>query len=118
MTEAAVALCSLDLLDMDDWAYRKSEKAATRDAKRYDVLVFGDSMVKQGVVPRAVEERSGLRVLHLAVSGSQAPASLALLARALAAGAAGGRARRLLPPVAPARPSTQPEPLGERVAPG
>ncbi len=86
LIEGAVARRSLDLLDIDDWAYRKSLKAI-QTAKRYDVLCFGDSMVKCGLVARGVEERSGLRVLNLAVSGSQAPSSYALLKRALDQGA-------------------------------
>ena len=84
--QGAVARKSLDLLDLDDWAYRKSVKA-TQTAKRYDVLCFGDSMVKCGLLAKGVEERSGLKVLNLAVSGSQAASSYALLKRALDAGA-------------------------------
>jgi hypothetical protein len=87
LVEAFVAHRSLDFLDMDDWAYRKNARAAERDAKRYDIICFGDSLVKLTVVPRAVEARSGLRTLNLAVSGSQAPASYALLKRTLEAGA-------------------------------
>ena len=87
LAEASVARRGLDLLDMDDWAYRKNVRLAARGAGRYDVLCFGDSLIKLGVVPRAVEERSGLRVCNLAVSGSQAPASYVMLRRVLDSGA-------------------------------
>ena len=86
LAESAVERRGLDLLDVDDWAYRKAIKLARR-AKDFDVLCFGDSLVKLGVVPKAVEERSGLRTCNLAVSGSQALSSYALLKRSLDAGA-------------------------------
>ena len=86
LVESAVERRGLDLLDVDDWAYRKALKSA-RLAKNFDVLCFGDSLVKLGVVPRGVEERSGLKTCNLAVSGSQASSSHALLKRCLDAGA-------------------------------
>jgi hypothetical protein len=85
--ESFVARGSLDFFDMDDWAHVRSAKTAAKQAKGFDVLVFGDSLMKLGVVPRAVEERSGLKVANLAVSGSQAPMTAALLRRALDSGA-------------------------------
>ena len=78
---------ALDFLDVDDWAYRQTARAAAGEAGRCDVLCFGDSLMKLGVVPRAVGDRSGRRVYNLAVSGGQAPASYALLRRAIGAGA-------------------------------
>jgi hypothetical protein len=87
LVEGAVARRSMQLLDVDDWAYRLAERTARRDAGRYDVLCFGDSLAKLEIVPRALTERSGLRAYNLAVSGSQAPASSILLRRVLDAGA-------------------------------
>lgn len=68
-----------------DW-YR-SGKAARREASRCDVLCFGDSLVKHGVIPRVLEDRLGRRVHNLAVFNGQAPTSYFLLRRALQAGA-------------------------------
>jgi hypothetical protein len=87
LAEGFVSRRSLELLDADDWAYRLSARAASRDARRYDVLCFGDSLTKLEIVPRAVSERSGLRAYNLAVSGSQPASSLALLRRVLDSGA-------------------------------
>jgi hypothetical protein len=85
--ETAVARRPIDFLDVDDWAYRQNARYAARHARRFDVLCFGDSLVKLSLVPKAVDERSGLRSTNLAVSGSQAPATYALLKRALDGGA-------------------------------
>ena len=60
---------------------------ASREARRHEVLAFGDSQVKDGVVPRVVEARSGLRTLNLAIPGSPAPSSYILLRRVLESGA-------------------------------
>jgi hypothetical protein len=87
LAERFVARNGMDFLDSDDWGYRKSVQMAGRHAKEYDVLCFGESLVKLGVVPRALQERTGWRTYNLAVPGSQASASYALLKRALASGA-------------------------------
>jgi hypothetical protein len=85
--ERFVAHRPLHFLDADDWAYRRNGRVVANDARRAEVLCFGDSQVQSGVVPRAVGERSGRRVLNFALAGGQAPASYFLLRRALAAGA-------------------------------
>jgi len=87
LVEGAVARRGVDLLDIDDWAFRRAGRASTREALGKDVLCFGDSLVRFGVVPGAVGERSGLRSYNLALPGGQAPGSYFLLRRALAAGA-------------------------------
>jgi hypothetical protein len=86
LVEGFVARRKMDFLDMDDWAYRRAGQVAARDAGRYQVLCFGDSLIKLGVVPRAIEQRTGWRAYNLAVSGSQTPASYFLLRRALSSG--------------------------------
>jgi hypothetical protein len=68
-----------------DW--RVSGRAARAVAPACDVLCFGDSLVKFGVAPRAIEPRLGRRVYNLAVCDGQAPSSFFLLRRALEAGA-------------------------------
>ncbi len=86
LMEGAVTRNKIDFLDAADWDCRRSMKAA-KEARDYDVLCFGDSMVKCGLLAKGVEERSGLKVLNLGVSGSHAASSYALLRRALDLGA-------------------------------
>ena len=85
--ERCVARHGFELLDCVNWSLVRKEYQAKCEARKYDVLVFGDSLTMFGVVPRAVAERSGRTVYSLAVSGGQAPASYFLLKRALDAGA-------------------------------
>lgn len=85
--ESFVARHDLDTLDPDDWQYRLARQTAARNAKDQDVLCFGDSLMKVGVLPKVVESRSGLRMYNLAICGSQAPASYFVLRRALEGGA-------------------------------
>ena len=58
-----------------------------REARRGEILVLGDSLAKLGVVPRAIEERTGRRTFNLALSGGQATTSLAVFRQAPSAGA-------------------------------
>jgi len=85
--ESFVARHDLDALDPDDWQYRLARQATARNAKGQDVLCFGDSLMKVGVLPKVVESRSGLRTYNLAVCGSQSPASYFVLRKALESGA-------------------------------
>lgn len=61
--------------------------AARSEAIGRDVLCFGDSVVKFGVLPRLIEQETGLRAFNLATAGHPAPVTLALFRRALEAGA-------------------------------
>lgn len=86
LVESFVERHALDALTLDDWQHRlaKTHAAAAQDR---DILCLGDSLMKLAVLPRIVEARSGLRTSNLAVCSSQAPAHLAILRRALSAGA-------------------------------
>lgn len=68
-----------------------SWKFAGREARRRatgaDVLFFGDSMVKMGLLPRVIKEKSGRTAYNLALYNGVAPASYFLFRRALEAGA-------------------------------
>jgi hypothetical protein len=64
------------------FAYR-----AAGEARRYEILCFGDSQAKDGLVPSVVEARLGKRTINLAVAGSPAPSAYLLLRRALEHGA-------------------------------
>ena len=69
-------------------AWQWSGRAAgTREAKRSQILCFGDSLVLHGVLPNVIEGRLNRRAYNLAVFKGQAPASYLLLRRALASGA-------------------------------
>lgn len=76
---------SLLTVSAADW--RLTGQAATGDATRADLLCFGDSLVKTGVVPAVLESALGLRAYNLAALGAPPPASFFLLRRALEAGA-------------------------------
>jgi hypothetical protein len=85
--EGFVGRHGLDLMTAFDWQCVRSKWVAERLAQRYDVLCFGDSLIKYGVLPRVLGARGGLRAHNLAVVGGQAPSSYLLLRRALAGGA-------------------------------
>jgi hypothetical protein len=70
---------------LEDW--RVAALAAETKSKGRDVLCFGDSLVKYGVLPKVIEARSGLRAYNLATSGGTAPSAYFLLRRALDSGA-------------------------------
>jgi hypothetical protein len=67
------------------WSY--SGREARRGAVGADVLCFGDSMVKFGLSPLVMEEKTGLAVFNLAPYGGPPSVSYLLLRRALEAGA-------------------------------
>ena len=60
---------------------------ACGEAKRSEILCFGDSMVKLGIVPRVLEARLSKSAYNLAIPGATPPATYLMLHRALAAGA-------------------------------
>jgi hypothetical protein len=68
-------------------AWSWSRQAADREAKRSEILCFGDSLVLHGVVPNVIERRLNRRAYNLAVFKGQGPSDYFLLRRALAAGA-------------------------------
>ena len=87
LAEGAIERHPLEALGGSQWSYRASARAAADDARRCQVLAFGDSLLKLGLAPRVVEAESGLRGYNLAVAGGQPAGSYFLLRRALAAGA-------------------------------
>jgi hypothetical protein len=68
-----------------DW--QKSRQESDRDLRGYQVLCFGDSQVKTGVVPQVIKARTGLSAYNFALIGGQAPSSYFMLRRALGRGA-------------------------------
>jgi len=87
LAELAIADHRPDLVTpwAEDW--RISARAAERSAPGAEVLCFGDSLVKYGVLPRVIEARSGLKGFNLATSGGTMPSAFFLLRQALDSGA-------------------------------
>ena len=87
VVEAGIEALRPDLVSpwAEDW--RVSARAAESTARGADVLCFGDSLVKYGVLPKVIEARTGLRAHNLATSGGTIPSAFFLLRRALDAGA-------------------------------
>ncbi|HEY2154482.1 MAG TPA: hypothetical protein VGH33_02555, partial [Isosphaeraceae bacterium] len=76
----------LESVGMAIWrADRRSSECA--DATSAEILCVGDSLVKTGVVPAALEARLDRATYNLATVGNPTPATYFLLRRALAAGA-------------------------------
>jgi hypothetical protein len=68
-----------------DW--KAGALSARRLSPRFDVLCFGDSMLKFGLSPRILEQRLGLSVFSLALLDGKPPASYFLLRRSIESGA-------------------------------
>lgn len=77
----------MDVLAPWHWDWRHTGKAARTQAPKAEILCFGDSLVKFGVLPAVVEARTGRPTYNLAVALGQPPSSYFLLRRALRAGA-------------------------------
>jgi hypothetical protein len=67
-------------------SWQSAFRSAAEDASRAEVLCFGDSLIKLGIVPRVLEARLGQSAYNLAVLGGQPPTSDFLLRRVLEAG--------------------------------
>ena len=81
----ARAARDIEALSAADWG--RDVEAAARESSRAEVLCFGDSLVKTGVVPDALEARLDRTAYNLAALGGPPPASYCLLKRAFDAGA-------------------------------
>ncbi len=82
LIEAFVSRRGVDFKTPEGWDW----SLAGRRDPRCDILCFGDSLVKFGVMPRVIEGRTGRRALNLALRTGSAPSSYFLLKRALARG--------------------------------
>jgi hypothetical protein len=87
LAERFVVRHAFDFLSPDDHAYSRSAKFAAKNSRNYDILCFGESLTKLGVVPRVIRERTGRQAYNLALSGSPPMASYFLLRRVLESGA-------------------------------
>ncbi len=77
----------LDYLGGSHWSYKVASRVAEAGSEGDQVLCFGDSLLRLGLAPTALEAESGLRGYNFAQSGGQAPGSYFLLRRALNSGA-------------------------------
>lgn len=68
------------------WSWRSARETVGREARRCEILVFGDSQMKVGLHPRWIEDRLDLRAYNLAVARGQPPSSYYLLEDAVARG--------------------------------
>ena len=69
----------------DDW--RRTAEAAASKVRGREILCFGDSLIKYGVLPRVIEAKTGLKSYNLAINAGPMPAEYFLLRRALDSGA-------------------------------
>ena len=69
----------------DDW--RRTAEVALSESRDRDLLCFGDSLIKYGVLPRVIEARTGWKGYNLAVNAGTMPSEYFLLKRALGSGA-------------------------------
>ncbi len=68
-------------------SWNLSDTAARGEASKAEVLCFGDSLVKHGMIPEVLEAKLGKRVYNVSICAASAPASYFLLKHALDAGA-------------------------------
>jgi hypothetical protein len=85
--EAFVARHEGPFLSPMSRSWQSAAAAAGAEAVGRDVLYFGDSQAKVGILPRVVEARTGLSGYNLAVLRGMPASSYGLLKRALDAGA-------------------------------
>jgi len=77
----------IDFSSVSACNWRYSAWQASHRAVTAEVLCLGTSLVKFGVLPQLIEDRTSKRALNLAVFAGHMPASFFLLRRALNAGA-------------------------------
>jgi hypothetical protein len=87
LVEGLMSRNEIDLKTDWHWEWRVNGRVAMRQAARFDVLCFGDSLINHGLVPPILETRLGKPVYNLSLSGGQSSTSYIQLRRALDAGA-------------------------------
>ena len=89
MIEWTLAGHDLDFTAPWHWDWRLTGVASNRPGRveGRDVLLFGDSLVKFGLIPRVIEHESGKTVYNFGLHTGQASSSYFLLRRALDSGA-------------------------------
>ncbi len=92
LVESTLGRHDLDFTAPWHWDWRIAGKVASKGhrASGRDVLVFGDSLLKFGVMPRVLADRSGRSAYNFALHTGQASSSYFMLRRALGSGAKPG----------------------------
>jgi hypothetical protein len=85
--ELFVSRNALTFMDTTEFDWMSSRRATRKLAAKCDILCFGDSMLKFGVVPRVLEATLGRKVYNLALLDGKPALAYTLFRRALAAGA-------------------------------
>lgn len=85
--EGSIESHRVELTNLGNASWRWGGDAVWKRAEGRELLCFGDSLLKTGIVPRILERKTGLKAYNFAVHGAQPPATYFLLRRALAAGA-------------------------------
>jgi hypothetical protein len=85
--ESFIASHKSDTMDGSLWAYEHARRIAAEKARDCGLLAFGDSLMRHGVAPKVIRERTGLEGYNLSIPGSQVPASYFLFREAIESGA-------------------------------
>jgi hypothetical protein len=72
-------------LNANDW--RLTSRAVVPQSKKAELLCFGDSLLKFGLIPELLEQHTGLKTFNLSVLGGQSVGSFTLFRRAIESGA-------------------------------
>ncbi len=75
-----------DACDRVPLSWIASHRAALGPEASAEILCFGDSLIKLGILPRVLEDRLGVSAYNLAILGGQAPTSYFLLEQVLEQG--------------------------------
>jgi hypothetical protein len=87
LTERFVSRYDLEFSDVTALNWSFANRASKRVAPQTDVLCFGTSLVKFGVLPRSIENATGRSAYNLAACNAHMPTSYFLFKRALDSGA-------------------------------
>ena len=85
--EAFVGRNALRFMDVSELDWMSSGRAAVSKAGRFDVLAFGDSMLKFGIAPRVIEAKLGRTVYNFAMLDGKPSLAYIVFRRAIEAGA-------------------------------
>jgi hypothetical protein len=86
IVESTLSRHPLHFSDTASLSWQLAAEAVPREAKRSEVVVLGDSLVKIGVIPEVVHAVSGRSTYNFAMAQAPAPATYFMLRRLIEAG--------------------------------
>jgi hypothetical protein len=86
VVESAIGHYEFDLMSGFQWDWRLAWENTPKVAEDAEVLCFGDSQLKFGIVPQLLERQLGASVFNLALVGGRCSSSYFLLRRVLESG--------------------------------